>query len=547
MVGRWEVGLDLQTRRPGVDHIRVTATSTRPPAGPTAPSRGPAEVHERDPGQYRGLLVAVFLVAAVISAVTIHAHAMWFDELQAWNIARASHSLGDLFSHLRYEGHPPLWYLPLYGITRFTGDPRAMQVLAWLVVVVVDALVLFRSPFPVPARIALVAGYFFAFEYSVMARSYGLGVLLLVVALLAVGRVRPHWTGATIALALLAWTSLAGAVLAGSLALVLAWRWWRARRGGTACRGGLTCALVTAGSAGLAAFTCIPPSDFHSFSVGIPNSTSAYLEPTRLAAALGGTWRGLVPIPVGVGRWNTNIVDQLGGVWLQVVISVALVVLVARVLRPYATAFALWIVGTIAYVLFSVVVVLPDRAHYAGEFFLLFVACAWLAYSEPDGGPTVSASWRSGLPAVLVVVLAAQIVATLAILPDATARPFAPDRTLAEAAVDTGLARDVVSGQDFDGATIAGYLDVPVYSIARHAPMRFFLNDDREAIGNEGLTPARLVCEGATVAQRRRRPVALVVDKRLPTPRGVHLRASSQGVHLYRIAPAADVAVECAR
>ena len=50
-------------------------------------------------------------------------------------------------------------------------------------------------------------------------RSYGLGVLLLVIALTSLGHVRPRWTAGTIALALLAWTSLAGAVLAGSLAL----------------------------------------------------------------------------------------------------------------------------------------------------------------------------------------------------------------------------------------------------------------------------------------------------------------------------------------
>jgi hypothetical protein len=292
---------------------------------------------------------------------------------------------------------------------------------------------------------------------------------------------------------------------------------------------------------------CIPPSDFHSFSLGIPNSTSAYLEPSRLAAAVGGTWRGLVPVPVGVGRWNTNVVDQLpGDVWLQAIISIALFVLVARVLRPYSTAFTLWIVGTVAYVVFSVVVVLPDRAHYAGAFFLLFMACAWLAYAPPGGGARpVPASWSAGLPAVFVVVLAAQIVATVAILPDATTRPFAPDRTLARVAADAGLSADVVSGQDFDGATMAGYLDTPVYSIARREPMRFFVNDEREAVGNLDLTPARLVCEAATVADRRERPVALVVDKALPTPAGVQLLATVQGVRLYRVAPGATVPAEC--
>jgi hypothetical protein len=471
---------------------------------------------------------------------------MWFDELQSWNLARASHSLPELFRHLRYEGHPPLWYLPLWVLTRFTGDPRAMQALGWVIVVAIDAVVLFRAPFPVPARIALVAGYFFAFEYSVITRSYGLGVLLLVIALAQLGRTRPRWGAATLALVLLAWTSLAAAVLAGAIALTVGLGSWNSRRDRTRARAPVGCALVTATASALAAIVCIPPADFHSFSLGIPNSTSAYFEPTRVAASLAGTWRGLVPVPTRVGGWNTNVVDQFAGhVWLQAVLAVALVVVIARVLRPYHFAFVLWIVGSVAYVAFSLLVVLPDRSHYAGEFFLLFVACAWLAYAAPGGGPAVPAGWTRGLPAVLVVVLVAQIVATIAILPDATARPFAPDRTLARVASDAGLSQDVVSGQDYDGSTMAGYLDRPVWSIARGAPIRFFVNDEREARGNVGLTPQRLVCEAAAVAATRARPVALVVDKVLPTPSGVRQLAAVQGVRLYRVSPASDVAGEC--
>ena len=235
------------------------------------------------------MLLAVLVVAAAVSALCVYAHAMWFDELQAWNLARASHSFPELLRHLRYEGHPPLWYLPLYGLTRFTGDPRVMQVLGWVIAVAVDAVVLFRSPFPVPARIAPVAGYFFVFEYSVITRSYGLGVLLLVVVLAQLGREAPRWGTAALVLALLAWTSLAGAVLACVVAdhrvpVVDGWR------DGAATRGPITCTLSTLAASGLAAITCIPPSDFHSFSLGIPNSASDYLEPhgsRRRSAARG--------------------------------------------------------------------------------------------------------------------------------------------------------------------------------------------------------------------------------------------------------------------
>lgn len=519
----------------------MTATQAR---APIADPAGAPHAAGSDPialsaaSNERRVLLIAFVVVAVASALTIHAHAMWFDELQAWNIARASSSLPDLFHNLRYEGHPALWYLPLYVLSRVTGDPRAMQALGWCVSVATAGVVLFRAPFPVPARVALVAGYFFAFEYSVIVRAYGLGVLLLVLALMWLGRGRPAWGRATVALALLAWTSMAGAVLAGVLAVVLAGRWWSGRRGADSTRAPLALAITVVASSAVAAVTCIPPSNFHSFSLGIPNSSSAYVDPERLGAALGGTWRGLIPIPVGLDRWNTNVIDQLtADVWLKAFVSIALFLVVARVLRPYATALAVWIVGTIAYVAFSQLVVLPDRAHYAGEFFLLFVAAAWLAYAPPGGGRTVPTGWSRGLPAVLLVVLVAQIVATLAILPSATARPFAPDRSLASAATAAGLERDVVSAQDFDGATIAGYLDRPVWSLARHAPMRFFVNDEREARGNWHVTGRTVLCGAADVAARRGRAVAVVADKPLPEARGVTSLLVRDGVELTRVEP----------
>jgi hypothetical protein len=44
---------------------------------------------------------------------------MWLDELQAWLIARDSSSVIDLFKNLKYEGHPGLWHICLYLISRF--------------------------------------------------------------------------------------------------------------------------------------------------------------------------------------------------------------------------------------------------------------------------------------------------------------------------------------------------------------------------------------------------------------------------------------------
>ena len=180
-------------------------------------------------------LVALVGFSALIG-VGLYQHSMWFDETQSWAIARSSDSLTDLWHNLAYEGHPPLWHVVLFGLTRITTDVRAMQVVTWAVATTTAALVLFRSPWHAVIRVALCFGYFLAFEYSVLSRSYSLTVLLVVVALV----LRPASWGWTAALGLLCFTSVIGVILAATLAVVELTRGGRARprMAGVARRGG---------------------------------------------------------------------------------------------------------------------------------------------------------------------------------------------------------------------------------------------------------------------------------------------------------------------
>ena len=237
-------------------------------------------------------------------------------------------------------------------------------------------------------------------------------------------------------------------------------------------------------AAAVAAATCVPPPDFVSFSLGIPTTPFDGLSATRFAASAAGVWRGLFPIPLGVGRWNTNLLDHLPAhEWWQALVAIGIVVLVTRALwtRPFART--LWLVGTLGVFAFSVVVVLPDRSHYAGAFFVLFLVCVWCAVAPPGrapaGLPELTGGW-TGLIRIATVVFVAQVVATVVILPYNSVHPFAPDRTLAQVAAARGMRDRIVSGQDYDSVTMSGYLDVPVYSVARHDWIRYFHNDQRE-------------------------------------------------------------------
>jgi hypothetical protein len=171
--------------------------------------------------------------------------------------------------------------------------------------------------------------------------------------------------------------------------------------------------------------------------------------------------------------------------------------------------------------------------------FLLFLAALWLAVAPP-GRPAAApaTSGRRRLPAVVLVVLAAQLVALLAVAPSLTFTPFSPDQAVARAARAAHLQDAIVSGEDFDATAVGAYLDRPSYSVARGAWIRFFVHDDLEARRRATLHTAATVCAAAELAGRLHRPAGLITQQTLTGP-GVARVALDQHVALYRIVPAA--------
>jgi hypothetical protein len=153
----------------------------------------------------------------------IHRHEPWFDEAQAWLLARDA-SLPDLLLHrLRYEGSPGLWHC-LLAILAKIGLPYASM--NWLAGVLGSAnafLVFLYAPFPAWLRYTLPFTFFLFYQYAVVARSY----VLLPLLLFCIARI--YWDASnrlvalTILLALLANVSVHGCLL--SLAIVASTIW----------------------------------------------------------------------------------------------------------------------------------------------------------------------------------------------------------------------------------------------------------------------------------------------------------------------------------
>jgi hypothetical protein len=124
--------------------------------------------------------IAVALVA-VLQAALILTHQPWLDEVQAIQLAVEAKDLPTLFGWLRYEGHPPLFYLMLRALAHFARPLDALVVLGAALALVTQACILFRSPFTRSERLMIAVSEFVLFEFLTLSRSMTLGVAVIVV------------------------------------------------------------------------------------------------------------------------------------------------------------------------------------------------------------------------------------------------------------------------------------------------------------------------------------------------------------------------------
>lgn len=119
-----------------------------------------------------------FFVFVIASLIGVFFHEPWRDEIEAFMIARDAGSFGELYQNMRYQGHPMLWHLGLFVITRFSVDPIYMQFYHWIIISIAVWIFIFKSPFPAWFRGLFPFGYYLFFEYNVISRNYGITVLL---------------------------------------------------------------------------------------------------------------------------------------------------------------------------------------------------------------------------------------------------------------------------------------------------------------------------------------------------------------------------------
>jgi hypothetical protein len=328
-------------------------------------------------------LLVTFLFMAVGSVLVYH-HEMWRDELHAWQVARDSRDLAELFGAYRYEVHPLLWPLILRGLSRIHSGPEAMQWLNLLISVCSVGVLCMFAPFGRLQKLLLSFGYFMLFEYTVIARNYGLGVLLIFVfcALFPYRERRMPQIAAV--LFLLAHSSLMGLIVSAAISIALFVDLFMLR-GGPDRDGSTRRTRSLQLSFGIMALGIVSSMLFHSppeFTRFVDKTDAGYFSGRQFKVfhALIGAY---LPLPdFKYGFWNTLWVERSDfAVLLSVlfILSLLLLFVVRNLDRP---APIIILLGSSSVMLFLVYL----KYGYMRHFGFNFVACVAALWVEPHSG-----------------------------------------------------------------------------------------------------------------------------------------------------------------
>ncbi len=293
---------------------------------------GPAGLPTRSPESW-GFVLPVAAAYLLVVLVTLAHHEYWRDEVRALSIATATPSLGALFAELRFEGHPVLWYLLLRAAHAVASTPLVLPFVS--VAVGASAVLLFlrQAPYGRVLKVLFTFGLVPVYEYTVMARNYGVSMLALFGWALAwrTRRARPWLVG--LMLALLANTNVHSALIAGTILLGWLLEQWQASRAREGARLGafsVGLAIAVAGL-GLVALTIRPAPDLLVVSTetrSLVRDVLSNLHELISPAAYFGELLGILRAPLEegvIGRalpyasavvLNLLLLALVGGLWL---------------------------------------------------------------------------------------------------------------------------------------------------------------------------------------------------------------------------------------
>lgn len=119
----------------------------------------------------------LLVIYCAITIFTVIHHEVWRDEAQVWLVARDL-NLFEMIDHVRFEGHPIMWYLMVLPFAKAGLGVISMQFLSLFFMIAAAGVFLYKSPFNVVTKITVLFSAGMVYWLSSISRSYSLIPLL---------------------------------------------------------------------------------------------------------------------------------------------------------------------------------------------------------------------------------------------------------------------------------------------------------------------------------------------------------------------------------
>lgn len=330
------------------------------------------------------LFTGLFFIIAFIGILN---HEMWRDELLIWLFARDSNSLPELFVNTNTEGHPMIWYVLVFLISKLTGTPFFMQLFNLLLGTASVFVILKFAPFPKIQKTLLCFSYFILYEYTIISRSYALEFLFIFIFCALYEKRKNNYTWLSIILFLLSNTNLYGTIIAACLGLTLILELiWGNYLPDNSVRFNYKILLFVfifllgvASGLGTVIYQVMVDGYFSSSMAGTDPVKNLQWFSKNIAVV----FYAFFPIPnfYDAHFWNTNILMSLNddlklslNIFLSLLLYIAALLIFIR--KPllfilfFLASLTMWIL---------IAFIWHGQLRHHGHIFLLFIICCWLS------------------------------------------------------------------------------------------------------------------------------------------------------------------------
>ncbi len=441
---------------------------------------------------------AIFFIVGLFNILN---HEMWRDELQAWLLARESTSVTDLFHNIRYEGHPGLWHLVLFFITRLTHNPVFMQVAHLFMAAGAVFLFVRYAPFRPYQKFLFLFGYYPLYEYAAVSRNYSIGLVLMfaVCAVYFHAKPRRRYTIMAVLMFLLAHTNIYGLLivlcLLGYFLLDILFNREKRQWAGQHKIHLAPAVFIAVVGVVTSLAAIIPPED-----TGYAAEWYLTWDAGRAVEVLGSLYKAFVPIPQNtLHYWDSHLIQSPG---LLIALSLFILAAVSLLLRRTPAALLLYLGGTLGFLTFMYIKYIGFLRH-QGHLFILLLLSLWLAGEHvfPDTGrhpeesrenpprkrpPQKWATVAGGL--FITLLLAANAYAGLLSSVLDGKYVFSRGKETAGYIKANGWENSFIGGhRDYAMITVTGFLPNPMYYPRSDRMGNYIIwNNQREPIGSVG-------------------------------------------------------------